>query len=185
MKENRKTHKITSMLAFVLMVATLLFVDFNVVEAEKAFIQIEKPKITQVSQQELIDGCIKIEVESFVPYFKITDKEREIVECIVSGEAGNESNLGKMLVAQCILDACIQDEIRPDEVRTKYQYSGWREEVTDEVKQAVSDIFDYGKLGVDDNILWFYAPKYAKGNFHNTQRFVIEEGNHLFFAPRN
>lgn len=183
MKVNRKTHKIISICFLVLMMSVITAKDIRPAKAQETYrsIYIEKPKITQISQDRLIDGCIQI--EPFVPYFEITEEERAVVEHIVSGEARGESYLGQVLVAQCILNACIQDELRPDEVRIKYQYSGWSEEVSDEVKQVVSDVFDYGKLGVDDNILWFYAPKYAKGKFHNTQRFIIEEGGHKFYAP--
>jgi len=185
MKENRKTHKIISVCFLVLMMSVITAKDIRPAQAQEMYrsIYIEKPKITQISQDQLIDECIKI--EPFIPYFEITEEERAVVEHIVSGEAKGESYLGQVLVAQCILNACLQDGLRPDEVRVQYQYSGWSKEVSDETKQAVSDVFDYGKLAVDDNILWFYAPKYTKGKFHNTQKFIIQEGGHKFFAPWN
>lgn len=117
-------------------------------------------------------------------FFYLTDKERYIVECIVSGEARGESYYGQMLVAQCILDACLQDNIQPSEVRIKYGYEGWHEEISDETKQVVSAVFDNGELAVGANVLWFYNPNNGRSSFHESQRFIIEEGHHKFFAPK-
>lgn len=119
----------------------------------------------------------------FIPFYYISDSERETAEHIVEGEAEGESLYGKILVAQCIYNACVQDNLTPNEVKTQYQYSGWSENISEDSKLAVSKVFDYGEMGVDDNILWFYAPKYSNGGFHNTQRLVIEEGGHRFYAP--
>jgi len=116
-------------------------------------------------------------------FYDLSDYERKITECIVEGEAGNQSLLGRVLVAQCIYNACVQDDLSPSEVRENYKYEGWSDTIDDETKQAVSIVFDDGNMGVDDNILWFYNPKYSYGKFHNTQRFVIQEGGHRFYAP--
>ena len=119
-----------------------------------------------------------IEVE---PYFYINDSERRVIECIVMGEAGGEPYEGQVLVAQCILNACIKDGIRPSEVRWKYKYSGWNEKPTESVKRVVSAVFDDGYKVVDDFIMYFYAPKYSKGTWHETQCHVITVGGHKFF----
>ncbi len=119
----------------------------------------------------------------------ISDEDRYIVECIVAGEAKGESYKGKKLVAQCIYNAMLRDGLSAKEVKSKFQYSGWDEdlkstnlEAYNEVKMAISEVFDFGMFEVDDDILYFYAPKYCKGDWHESQRFVIEEGGHKFFA---
>lgn len=120
----------------------------------------------------------------------LTDKERHVVCAMVAGEAGNQSYYGKWLVATCIRNACFRSQIQPHQVRIEYQYSGWNEHfeyqypnVWLEVEEIVNRVFEYGDLAVDDEILWFYNPEKSKGKFHNTQRFVVEEGNHRFYAP--
>lgn len=118
-------------------------------------------------------------------FYALSDYERETVEYIVEGEAGNQSLLGRVLVAQCIYNACVQDNLSPSEVRKVYKYEGWSDTIDEETKEAVSIVFDNGVMGVNDNILWFYNPKYSYGKFHNTQRFVIQEGGHRFYAPWN
>ena len=98
------------------------------------------------------------------------------------GESGSEPYEGQVLVAQCLLNACLKDGLQPSEVRTKYKYSGWNDNPTDSVKDVVSAVFDDGYKITDEYVLYFYAPKYSKGQWHETQRFVIELGGHRFFA---
>lgn len=116
------------------------------------------------------------------PLFHLSNYERGVVECIVMGESGNEPYAGQLLVTECILNACLKENMQPSEIRIKYKYSGWSEKVTESVREAVSQVFDEGYLPVDDFILYFYAPQYAEGKWHETQRFVIEVGGHRFFA---
>jgi spore germination cell wall hydrolase CwlJ-like protein len=75
----------------------------------------------------------------------------------------------------------LKDGLQPSEVRTKYQYAGWHETPSESVKEAVYAVFDKGNKIVDEPILYFYAPKYCEGEWHETQSFVIEVGGHRFF----
>lgn len=117
--------------------------------------------------------------------FYLSDKERRVVECIVMGEAGGESYKGQVLVAQCILNACLKDNTQPSKVRTKYQYSGWNKNPSKSVKKAVSAVFDNGYKITNEPILYFYSPKYCKSSWHESQCFVIECGGHRFFKEKN
>ena len=136
---------------------------------------------------------IENDIVEFEPYYSITDDDRYVIEHIVAGEAGHEPLLGKMAVAQCILNAMKQDGLTASGVRETYRYSGRMKENFPtnypedwaEVQQAVWCVFDNGEKVTEENILWFYAPKYSSGSWHNTQQFVIEIGGHRFFAPWN
>lgn len=119
------------------------------------------------------------------PFYDLSDYERWIVECVVMGESGGEPYDGQVLVAQCILNACLKDGITPSKVRMQYQYSGWNEHPTDSVKQAVSAVFDDGYQIISEPILYFYAPKLSSSKWHETQCFVTEVGNHRFFKQWN
>lgn len=119
--------------------------------------------------------------------FKVTalsEKERRIVECAVMGEAGGETYAGKMLVAQCIKNACEKDDLKPSEVIEKYRYSGWNNDPTEEAKKAVKAVFDNGETVTDEKILYFYSPKHCSSEWHEAQRYVLTEGGHRFFAER-
>lgn len=112
---------------------------------------------------------------------QLSDSERRVVECIVQGEAGSESYKGKVLVAQCILNGCLDTGMQPSGVRKQFQYSGWKENVSEDTKKAVRAVFDEGYRVVNEPILYFYAPKYCTSKWHETQTHVITEGGHKFF----
>jgi hypothetical protein len=114
--------------------------------------------------------------------FQLTNEERRIVECIVMGESGGEIYKGQVLVAQCILNACLKEKRQPSDIRRIYQYAGWHSNPSESVKKAVSAVFDQGYKVTTEPILYFYAPNLCNGAWHETQRFVIEVGAHRFFA---
>lgn len=116
------------------------------------------------------------------PAFYLTDDERRVVECLVMGESGAEPYDGQILVAQCILNACLKDGLQPSQVKKQYGYYGWHNSPSESVKDAVSAVFDNGYKITDELILYFYAPKYSSGSWHETQKFVIQVGGHKFFA---
>ena len=118
------------------------------------------------------------------PRYNLTEAERDLIERVVMAEAGGESYKGQMLVAQCILNACEIDGIRPAEVIRKYVYAKARPEPSDSVKQAVSAVFDEGEQVTDEPIVYFYAPALVRSEFHESQIFAIEEGGHKFFCRK-
>ena len=125
------------------------------------------------------------------PYYGLSDSERYTVLCIVAGEAGNEPYDGKVAVANCILNGCILNNATPSEVKSIYQYSGYKDfnsfaasNPSDgaEIEQAVSQVFDDGNL-LSNTVLYFYAPQYCSSSWHESQNFCFEIGGHRFFAP--
>lgn len=116
-----------------------------------------------------------------VPRFYLTDEERRIAERMVMGEAGAESYEGQVLVAQCILNACLLEGWQPSQVRVNYRYAGWHDEPSQSVKDAVSAVFDHGFEIVSEPIVYFYAPKLCQSKWHESQTWVITEGGHKFF----
>lgn len=127
-------------------------------------------------------------------FYPLTDYERWLVESIVAGESGIEPYWGKVAVASCILNACLLEDKRPEEIQTMYGYAGWKPieefesecmkaygntKLSDEVRDAVSQVFDDGEV-LNNEILWFCSGYSA---WHESQRFVIEISNHRFYAP--
>lgn len=153
-------------------------IDNTVVLAEDEVVEsVETIEPVEITVEVTNDSPVPVE-----PYFYLSDEERQIVENVVMGESCGEPYEGQILVAQCILNACLKDGIQPSEVRKKYKYSGWKTNPTDSVKEAVSAVFDDGYKITDEPILYFYAPKYCAGRWHETQRHIITVGGHKFFA---
>lgn len=117
--------------------------------------------------------------------YYLTPQERAEVERTVMAEAGGESKLGQMAVAQCILNACHKSGIRPIEVLEEYKYTKNRMEASDEVKAAVSAVFDDGEVAVAENILYFYAFERVSGDGHEARHdYVCTIGGHKFFKDK-
>ena len=114
--------------------------------------------------------------------YALTDAERDLVERVVMAEAEGEGFDGQRLVAQCILNTSEAMDLRPDEVVTApNQYASPAKEASQEVKEAVSAVFDAGDMATDEPIRWFYAPKYVYSAWHESKEFVLEHGGHRFF----
>lgn len=145
----------------------------------KKTVEIETDKEVDTKLEEI---HIQTETKEKNVEFYLSDYERWIAECVVMGESGGESYEGQVLVAQCLLNACLKENLQPSEIRKKYKYAGWHDNPSDSVKSAVSEVFDNGYKVTDEFILYFYAPKVCNSDWHETQRFVIEVGGHRFFA---
>lgn len=187
-----RTLKLIFALAILLLIITFVFsvticdLESKLDDLEERVTQIEEEQaqlIVEVTPEPTPEPSDELSDTSIDVYFPLTDDERRTVECMVMGEAGNQSLEGQMAVAQCILNACVGDDLRPSEVRGIYQYSGWSDHPSNRAQMAVERVFDDGYKVVDENILWFYNPAISEGRFHNTQKFVIEIGDHRFYAP--
>ena len=122
------------------------------------------------------------ELETTTPHYTLTDSERDIVERVVMAEAGGEGYDGQRLVAQCILNTAEAMDLRPDAVvLAPNQYASPAAEASQEVKDAVSAVFDDGDMVTDEPIRWFYAPRYVYSAWHESKAFVLEYGGHRFF----
>ena len=143
----------------------------------------------------------------------LTDSERHVIESIVAGESGNQPFDGKKLVAQCIYNAMLRDNMSPSQVRKQYSYSGYKDidefekeclkaygntNAADECRQAVKEIFDNCSMPTDDFVLFFYAPAHSKRTWHENAKtlkpitYVNEDGSttnyiggHKFFALKD
>ena len=118
---------------------------------------------------------------STVRYY-ITPEERAEIEAIIASEAGWVSYNTQALIAECILNGCEYEELRPLELLPKYgYYITHNVEPDDSVKQAVADVFDRGILPTPEKIVAYYAPKYADSPFHESLTFICESDGCRFF----
>lgn len=113
--------------------------------------------------------------------YRLTAEERDEIERVVMAEAGAEPYIGQMAVAQCILNACEQEDKRPLEIVRSFGYTAARPEPSDEVKKAVAAVFDSGEVATDVEILYFYAPALVSSEWHESQIYVCTIGGHRFF----
>lgn len=113
--------------------------------------------------------------------YTLTDAERLELAQVITAEAEGEPFAGKVAVAQCILQACEDDGIRPPEAIKRYKYSTRRPEPTDEALEAVEAVFDFGHVATNEPIRYFYAPDRVESSWHESQVYVLTINNHKFF----
>lgn len=146
---------------------------------------------TNVESKAVAEVEVKVE-----PFYPLTDYEYELVTNIVCGEAGNQPYWGKVAVASCILNACLFENKRPEDIQKMYGYAGWKsiEEfeaeclkayentiLADEVREAVEQVFNRGEV-YSDNVYWFYNPSAGYSSFHESMNYIDTIGNHKFFG---
>lgn len=114
--------------------------------------------------------------------YPMTDEEFYLVCGIVSAEAKGEPYEGMMAVAQTVLDNCERNNCRPDGVA--WMYTTPDDTWSDEVWLAVTAVFFEGQSVFSEQVYWFYNPNYGYSEFHESQEFVAEIGNHRFFTEK-
>lgn len=113
--------------------------------------------------------------------YDLTDAERWEIASVVTAEAQGEPFAGKVAVAQCILQACEDDGIRPNEAVVAYKYCKSRPEPSEEALEAVAAVFDHGQVVTDEPIKFYYAPALVYSDWHESQNYVMTINGHRFF----
>ena len=120
-------------------------------------------------------------------FYQLTAEEFSEICSVVMAESGGEPYKGQQAVAQCILNACLIDKVRPVEAIKANGYTKKRPTPTESVKQAVMSVFTDGLKIVTDRTTLFYSPANMKNGvskFHESQIYVCTIGGHRFFEVR-
>lgn len=125
------------------------------------------------------------EAQSKEPRYRLTEDERREIERIVASEGGCCPYEFQALVAQCFLNICELDELRPLEVLERGDFwLVYDVEPSETTKQAVSDVFDKGIFPTDEPIRAYYNPKYCSSPWHESQCYVLTCCDCRFFKSR-
>ena len=171
-------------------------VDVGEILKYKDIVKEEKSRKAQLAAKSYSETTTQgglVDIRNPDPNYKnvkvtVTGRDREILENLVFGEAGNQGFVGCALVAQAIKDMYILGNYESvDAVRRNCGYSGSITKGTNETaKQAVAYVFDEGGYAVQHRVLYFYAPRYVnRPVFHESQNFIIEYKDHKFFDRWN
>lgn len=134
---------------------------------------------TPVLWKEMTDAWAR--EAGFEKRFELTDAERWEIASVITAEAVGEPYAGKVAVAQCVLQMCEDEGIRPAEVFARYGYSRRRPDPSWESLEAVQAVFDFGQVATSEPIKYFYAPALVSGEWHETQVYVLTINGHKFF----
>lgn len=134
---------------------------------------------TPVMWQEMTDAWAR--EAGYEKRYELTDAERWEIASVITAEAVGEPYAGKVAVAQCVLQMCEDEGIRPAEVFARYGYSKRRPDPSWESLEAVQAVFDFGQVATSEPIKYFYAPALVSGKWHETQVYVLTINGHKFF----
>lgn len=119
-----------------------------------------------------------------LPMVKLSDKDRDMLERIVTGEFGG-SYVGSCLIAQSIKCAIVYDGYTSVSAVIKGMgYVGSIANRSQNAVNAVKYIFDDNNLAVRHRLFYMCTKDYydsTPGNFHSTQNFILQYENVLFF----
>lgn len=119
-----------------------------------------------------------------LPKIKLSDKDRDMLERIVTGEFGS-SYIGSCLIAQSIKCAIVYDRYTSVSAVIKGMgYVGSTANRSQNAVNAVKYIFDDNNLAVRHRLFYMCTKDYydsTPGNFHSTQNFILQYENVLFF----
>ena len=115
---------------------------------------------------------------------KLSDKDRDMLERIVTGEFGG-SYVGSCLIAQSIKCAIVYDGYTSVSAVIKGMgYVGSTANRSQNAVNAVKYIFVDNNLAVRHRLFYMCTKDYydsTPGNFHSTQNFILQYENVLFF----
>lgn len=126
---------------------------------------------------------IKVALKSYInpsPY-SLTNAERALVEGAVMAEARGESYEGQMMIAQCILDGALRNNLDIASSIDKYQIAVSSMSPSASVKKAVSAVFDTGERVTQESADIWYAYNICSSSWHEEQIYVTTIGDHKFF----
>lgn len=117
-------------------------------------------------------------------FYYLNAEDLDLVERVVMAESGNQSLLGQMAVAQCILNQGQIAGLSAREVVTQPgQYSKpYSGEVSAQTAEAVYKVFHNGEMAVADTIQYFYSLATGRVSaWHESKIWVCTIGAHKFF----
>lgn len=183
-------------MAAVIMILLIIWVVWSIKTISDRMQTAGQPPVDQITTTEqptAVPAVIKVPAATSIVMpkledpvrYELTTEERELLESVVTAEAVGEPFAGQVAVAQCILNACEKDGIRPLEALAKYKYAKSRPEPEGTVPEAVAAVFDDGWYVTTEPILYFYAPDRVASSWHESQNFVIEINGHRFFTEKS
>lgn len=193
MARSRKQRETIKILQWALMILSLLLVfciwDITFGKSDEEYeaelLQlVEQNAVLQTRVEELKAQNKALQAENDEATYPLTEAQRELISGIVMAEAGGQGYIGQVLVAQCIRNACEIDGIDPETAIKRYKYAVPKSNVSDEVRTAVSDVFDLGLGYTDEPIVYFYAPGVVSSKWHESQDYVLTHKQHKFFSRK-
>lgn len=114
--------------------------------------------------------------------YPLTSEERTAIERIVASEGLWCGYDFQALVAECILNGCEAENMRPLEIFERGDFWITHDlEPSEETRRAVSDVFDKGIIPTAEKVRYYYNPTYCSSTLHESMCYVLTSCECRFF----
>ncbi len=154
-----------------------------VTEEETTEPETEAETETEVLKNDAPVSTANVDTGYTATHVELSAYDRDLLERLVMGEGGSLGFNGAALIAQAVRDSMVLSGTNSVEyIIANYQYDGSTAIApSEDVKAAVSFIFDSDGCAVQHRILYFYAADMVSNAWHESQQFITSYGNVRFF----
>lgn len=143
----------------------------------------ETPLTSEIPPCKELSGTSTAEASDPTARYPLTSEERTAIERMVASEGLWCGYDFQALVAECILNGCEAESMRPLDLFARGDFWITRDlDPSDETRRAVSDVFDKGIIPTTEKVRYYYNPNYCVSAAHESKRYVLTHTGCRFFA---
>lgn len=148
--------------------------------------EIEIPAETeQIETEQYIEDELEcLTEEEPTVYYPLTEYEFDYAVMLVSQEAYTADYTSHALVAQCLLQHCIDYGCQPSQCEAFTLIPTLECRYEETAVEAVKNVFYDGILPCEYSIKYYYAPGVEYSAWHESQNYILTYGGHRFFTER-
>lgn len=106
--------------------------------------------------------------------YPLTSEERTAIERMVASEGLWCGYDFQALVAECILNGCEAENMRPLDLFERGDFWITHDlDPSDETRRAVSDVFDKGIMSTTEKVRYYYNPNHCSSAAHESKTYVL------------
>lgn len=134
----------------------------------------ETPLKSEIPPCNELSGTSTAEASEPTARYPLTSEERTAIERIVASEGLWCGYDFQALVAECILNGCEAENMRPLELFARGDFWITHDlDPSEETRRAVSDVFDKGIVPTTEKVRYYYNPNYCSSAAHESKTYVL------------
>lgn len=134
----------------------------------------EKNRTSEISARSEPPAESVAETSEPAARYPLTSEERTAIERMVASEGLWCGYDFQALVAECILNGCEAEDMRPLELFARGDFWITHDlDPSEETRRAVSDVFDKGVMPTPEKVRYYYNPHYCSSAAHESKTYVL------------
>ncbi len=134
----------------------------------------ETPLTSEIPPHNELSAVSTAEASEPTARYPLTSEERSAIERIVASEGLWCGYDFQALVAECILNGCEAESMRPLDLFARGDFWITHDlDPSEETRRAVSDVFDKGIVPTTEKVRYYYNPNYCSSAAHESKTYVL------------